>query len=358
MKAINLKHSAGTTKILVSKGISKRISAFVNPGSKFVIITNRKINRLYRAKFLDRLTKNAGCVGKLMIPDSETAKDIETAKSLYEKMISAKLDRSSTVIAVGGGVCTDLSGFVASTFMRGIKWIAVPTTLIGQVDASIGGKTAVNLKSGKNLVGSFWQPEKVLVDPELLTTLPKSQLISGLGEVIKYGMIASNRIFSECEQHSRKVAEKRPVLAEETIVRCIRIKTGIVALDERDTGKRHILNFGHTLGHALETSKEYKGISHGKAVAIGMLFAAKIANDLGILAEKDYNRLHMVLFKVGLVNKRIELEKNVLLKSMAADKKRRGKSIKMVLPERIGKVTLKEMAIDTLDKDALWRLYI
>lgn len=357
-KTFNLAHENGKAKIEFKRGLLEEafnIEKVFGENKRFLVVANGRIKRLYGKKIIESIRSKKGYSGEFIIPDSEQAKDIGVALKLYEKLISARFDRYSVLVAVGGGATTDLTGFVASTFARGIPWIAIPTTLCGQVDASIGGKTGINLKQGKNLVGTFWHPRLTLIDPAVLDTLSKKEWISGIAEVIKYGIIADPWIFNRLEKEHEKVLLKNPGIVDPLIARCIKTKITIVEQDQKDSGIRNILNFGHTLGHALETLENYKAVTHGQGVAAGMLFATNLAKKLGICDKKLFHRIDTLIREFGLYRKvRID-DKKVLIDIMKRDKKHIGNNIRFVLPVEMGKVVLKDIPVRMLEKDTFWR---
>lgn len=347
------------TKILVGsqkemlKELQRETVALKNG---FLVVTNRRIAGLYKNSYFEKIEKIPGYRGRFLIPDSERAKDIKIAQQLYDKLISVRLDRSSLLVAFGGGVCTDLTGFAASTYMRGIRWIAMPTTLLAQVDAAIGGKTAINHLKGKNLIGTFWHPLKVTVDSALLQTLGKKEIANGLAEMIKTGMIGDVGIISEIEKNTEKILNAQKSIIEPLIIRCIKIKARIVQEDERDNGRRNVLNFGHTIAHAIETHGRYNKISHGKAVALGMLFATNYAEKRSICETDTTSRLKALLQKVGIITDKIRLDPGELIPIMNLDKKRKDKKIRFVLPEKAGRVIIKSITPENLKKDSFWTI--
>lgn len=267
----------------------------------------------------------------------ESSKNIRTAEKIYKKMLENGLNRHSYLIAFGGGVVGDLTGYVAGTFMRGISYIQVPTTLMAQVDSSIGGKTGVDLPEGKNLVGCFWQPKFVFIDIKLLSTLSRKELKSGLAEVIKYGVIKDKKLFEYIEKKGIEIFDIKPEMWISVVFRCAKIKADIVSKDERETkGLRAILNYGHTIGHAIEATSQYKGITHGEAVARGMMFAAKLANNLGYFSDRDAERQNDLIEE--LISPRGEIFYPALAKYMKHDKKNIGNKLRFVLADRIGHV--------------------
>ena len=272
------------------------------------------------------------------LPPGELQKTPATAGRLHQKMARAGLDRKSAVFAIGGGVISDLAGFVASTYMRGIKVYLFPTTLLGQVDAAIGGKTGVNLPQGKNLVGTFYQPSAVFCDPAALRTLPEREYVSGLGEVVKYGMIRDAALFDYLGKNIQGVRARDPGVLDEVVYRCVAIKADVVTKDERESGERAILNYGHTIGHALEAAGGYKILQHGEAVSIGMEAEAILSMELGIAPLELLAAQNRLLKLCGLPTRVKKLPEKKVLAALKLDKKNVSGRTRFVLPEAIGKV--------------------
>jgi len=279
---------------------------------------------------------------RTVVPAGEASKNLRCVEDLYDRAVASGLDRMSVIVALGGGMVGDLAGFVAATFLRGVHLVQVPTTLLAMVDSSVGGKTGVNLKQGKNLVGAFYQPVEVVADLRTLKTLPEREYVSGLAEVVKYGMIWDARLFERVEQNVEKLLARDLEFLEPVIARCCEIKAEVVAMDERESGVRAILNFGHTLGHALEKVFGYGRWLHGEAVAVGMVYAAGVS-----LVEKGFpveecRRLADLLRKLGLPVSREDYGTDVswgdLRDAMTADKKRLDSVLRFVLVERLGSV--------------------
>jgi 3-dehydroquinate synthase len=240
-----------------------------------------------------------GGIEPILVPDGERYKTLQSVSKIYDALVRGGADRGSALIAVGGGVIGDTAGFAAATFLRGLTLVQVPTTLLAQVDSSVGGKVGVNLPHGKNLVGAFHQPSVVVIDPLLLQTLPRREFRSGLYEVVKYGMIASRSLFDLLAQRSKDVFARRADVLVPAIVESCRIKADVVTQDERESGLRRILNFGHTVGHALEAVTRYRRFRHGEAIAYGMLAAADLAATRGALAERDRQALAQLIAQLG-----------------------------------------------------------
>ena len=325
-------------QIAVGSGLLKQLGELCGElllSRRVMIVTNPVVGRLYGAKAAASLRRAGFQVGIAEVPAGERAKSLRQAASLYRALLHNRMDRRSAVVALGGGVIGDLAGFAAATFLRGIPLIHVPTTLLAQVDSSVGGKVAVNLPAGKNLVGVFHQPSLVVTDVQTLKSLPSRQIRAGLAEVIKYGMIADRELFAYIETHLDSIlrAEEEPMT--HLVTRSCAIKADIVEQDEREEGIRAILNFGHTLGHALETVAGYQRLLHGEAIAIGMVVATMLSVNRGLCEREDLNRLRTLLVRIGLPVMASATTAS-LLQTMRYDKKVRNKVIYFVLTKGIG----------------------
>ena len=348
METISLKVGDRTCRILIGHGLLGQAGKLISDstsGKKFAIITNPKVNSLYGEQ-VARSLDAAGLEQDIFeVADSETAKSLDTARRLYKELSENNYDRDSCILGLGGGVVGDLAGFVAATYMRGIDLIHIPTTLLAQVDSAIGGKTGLNLPEGKNLVGAYHQPLMVLSDIEALKALPDEDFRSGLAEVVKYGVLADPGLFKKLETDLDDILGRDEATLTKIVMTCTSIKARVVEEDERDHGKRLTLNFGHTLGHALEAASGFTGYRHGGAVAIGMQFDVRISVKLGLLKEKEMQRIAAVISSLGLptsIEKRVDSE--VLLKFMYADKKTKGGKLRLILPTRIGDAVLSDKA--------------
>ncbi len=275
-----------------------------------------------------------------VIPDGERAKTLATVTRLLDRMGELKLARQSTVIAVGGGVVGDISGFVASIYMRGIAIVQVPTTLLAQVDSSIGGKTGVNHRLAKNLIGTFYQPRLVLSDPHVLRKLPEREYASGLYEALKYGIIRDPKLFADFEQNTEVFLKRDPEAVERLVARCAAIKAEVVMSDEKESDRRRILNFGHTVGHGLETAARYRRIKHGEAVGYGMIAAARIGRAMNKLAESDRARIEKAIGSLGALPALNGVLTKDVLGALQHDKKVRDGAVHFVLPREIGRVEI------------------
>ena len=276
----------------------------------------------------------------IIIPAGETAKSLKTVEACYNQLAAHRLERKSFVVALGGGVVGDLAGFVAATYLRGVAFVQVPTTLLAQVDSSVGGKVGVNLKAGKNLVGAFYQPRLVLCDLDTLASLPMREYRAGLAEVIKYGIIYDARLFQRLERDLPRLLRRDPRTLTAVVARCCEIKADVVRQDETESGVRAILNFGHTIGHALETISHYRRYLHGEAIAIGQVAAARLSARLIGLPAREVGRIESLFQRAGLPTQ-VNLnapQRQKLLAALRLDKKVSGGEMKFVLARRIGAV--------------------
>jgi 3-dehydroquinate synthase len=275
-----------------------------------------------------------------LIPDGERAKTLVTVSRLLDEMVALKMTRQSTVVAVGGGVVGDVGGFVASIYMRGIPVVQVPTTLLAQVDSSIGGKTGVNHRVAKNLIGTFYQPRLVLSDPLVLQKLPEREFASGLYEALKYGVIQDADLFADFERSTLTFLKRDPEALERLVARCAAIKADVVMKDEKESDLRRILNFGHTVGHGLEAAARYQGIKHGEAVGYGMIAAARIGQALNKLADGDRLRIENAIGSLGRLPALNGMQSKDVLNALQHDKKVRDGAVHFVLPRAIGRVEI------------------
>ncbi|HHV58319.1 MAG TPA: 3-dehydroquinate synthase [Firmicutes bacterium] len=273
--------------------------AGLNLGRRALIVSDTHVAPLWAEKVRENLATAGFNPALVTLPAGEEAKSLGWLAHLYSAAVSAGLERSSPVLALGGGVVGDAAGFLAATYLRGVPFIQVPTTLLAQVDSAVGGKVAVNLPQGKNLVGAFYQPRLVLVDPEVLTTLPEDQFRAALGEVVKYGAILDAAFFAHLEEHLPALLARDPAELSTVIERCLTLKAQVVEEDERETGRRALLNFGHTLGHVLEAASGFT-LPHGAAVARGMAVEAELARRLGLLSSEEVQRLQELIGRAGL----------------------------------------------------------
>ncbi|HKL25839.1 MAG TPA: 3-dehydroquinate synthase [Desulfuromonadales bacterium] len=307
---------------------------------KTAIITNPLVGGHYGQRLVDALRRSGRDVSVLQLPDGEAYKNQETLQAIYDALIEQKFDRHCGLIALGGGVIGDLTGFAAATFLRGIPFVQVPTSLLAQVDSSVGGKTGINHPRGKNLIGAFYQPKYVHIDVTVLETLAEREFASGLAEVIKYGMIADADFFTWLEDHVEPLLRRDPQVLMRAVMISCQIKANVVENDEKETGLRAILNFGHTFGHAIETLAGYGVIKHGEAVAIGMLVAAAIARRKGLCENADVDRLRKLLLRCQLPVRIPDFQPEEYLEIMKRDKKVKEGRFRFVLNHGIGEADL------------------
>ncbi len=316
---------------------------------KIVVISNPAVFKLYGKTVFESLSEAGFECSEIIIPEGEEYKDYFWTYHILSGLLAHRLDRNSCLIALGGGVIGDITGFAASVYMRGINFVQVPTTLLAQVDSSVGGKTGVNHLLGKNMIGTFYQPKLVWIDADTLMTLPERELLCGISEIIKYGIIWDEELFAFMEQNRDKILKLDFSALKHIIKRSCEIKADVVSKDEKETGLRAILNFGHTIGHAIETETGYRRFSHGEAVAIGMCLEAEFSSKIGVLNEMGAARIKSLIDSYGLPSELpadINLDK--LIAHMKLDKKVEVGQIKLILPERIGKVIIKKAMVEDL----------
>ncbi len=306
-----------------------------------IIITDDNVDALYADKLGDQLADDQWEVHLLVVDAGERSKSSEVAIDLWETMLEEGADRQSIVLAVGGGVVGDLAGFVAATFTRGLSFFQVPTTLLAQVDSSVGGKVGINLPGAKNMVGAFWQPLGVLVDVNVLDSLPDREYRAGLAEVVKYGVILDADFFEYLEQHTQAINDRQAKALRYVVERCCRLKADVVEQDERElTGLRAVLNYGHTFAHAFEAAGNYDSLLHGEAVSIGMMCAARLATRLGRMDAHFVKRQHALLESLSLPTATPDHNHDDLITLMRRDKKVDEGKLRFVLPDRMGHVEL------------------
>jgi 3-dehydroquinate synthase len=359
MQTVKVKLTQQDYDIHIASGLLGQVGkSLVELGfkSKGIIITNPVVKNLYLKKCKESLEEEGFSADFIEVPDGEEYKSLEWAGKLYNELASLKAERMTPILALGGGVIGDLAGFVAATYMRGVPLFQIPTTLLAQVDSSIGGKTAVNHGQLKNNVGTFYQPKRVLADVSVLKTLPVSQVGNGIAEIIKYGVIRDKELFQLIESNLTALTSLDEEFTEEVISRCTAIKAEIVEKDEKDLGLRNILNYGHTTGHAIETVSEF-GVSHGQGVAIGMVAAAMISQRMGVLAAAELNKIKSILVKAGLPINIGGLDIAKILQAMKYDKKNAGGKVKFVLLKTIGEVFISDNVNVSMVEQVLKELY-
>lgn len=331
--------------IFIESGLLAKIPTLIKEkpvGNKYCVISDDTVASLYAENFV-RALRDLGIDCKLLtFKPGDASKSLETLEEIISNMIGHGFDRKDAIITMGGGVTGDLGGFAASIYMRGIPFIQIPTTLVSMVDSSVGGKTMVNIKAGKNLAGRFHQPASVYIDPDLLNTLPEEEFMSGMSEVLKYGVIYDAVFFDYIEKNQNNL--RAPEVIGTFIIESCRIKGDVVEKDEQESKLRMILNYGHTIGHALETISNYK-INHGQGVALGMTLINNIASNKGILSTHDASRINKLIRDLNLIgtparNYCIEKNSDKIWSIMLTDKKTTSGKINFIVPSKIGKVTI------------------
>ncbi|NLW92843.1 MAG: 3-dehydroquinate synthase [Syntrophomonadaceae bacterium] len=317
-----------------------RLARGLNSNEKALLVSNPKVFNLYGNAVADALDAAGFEITVALMPDGEEYKNLEIASEVLDAAVGARLERGSLLFALGGGVVGDLAGFVAAIYQRGIDFIQIPTTLLAQVDSSVGGKVAVNHPQGKNLIGAFHQPRAVIIDPLTLNTLEDRDYLSGLGEVVKYGIIYDSQFFEFLEDYADNIAQRDNETIAQLIYHSCRIKSEIVAQDEREAGLRAILNLGHTFGHAVETLTGYGTHRHGEAVVMGTRAAAHLAADLGYITEGERQRISRLYKRLKLDFTFPELDPSQVYQSMLGDKKVSGQKLRLVLPRGIGRYVI------------------
>lgn len=309
----------------------------VTGAQRAVVVTVPPVGRRYGRALLASLESAGMRSARVTVPDGDASKSLAELRRLYDAFLDRGVDRSTAVISLGGGMVGDLAGFAAATFLRGLPFVQVPTSLLAMVDASVGGKVAVNLPRGKNLVGAFHQPRLVWADLATLRSLPRRQRAAGLAEVVKAGAILDRELFERLEADLEGVLDLEPRALAWTVERACRVKADVVARDEREAGHRMLLNFGHTLGHAVERLQRYRGVLHGEAVAAGMVFAARRSEELGLAPAGTAERLHSLLARADLPTELPAFERRAYLQALQVDKKRREREIRFVALREIGR---------------------
>jgi len=309
--------------------------------SHALLITDETVAGHYLEAATDSISAAGIRVTQLIVPAGEPSKSVATAHSLWDQALADGVDRKTVVVALGGGVIGDLAGFIAATLTRGLDFYQIPTTLLAHVDSSVGGKVGINLNAAKNIVGAFWQPQGVLIDTKTLQTLPKREYISGLAEVVKYGVILDEPFFVYLEQNVEKLLQRDPETMRNIIARSCELKAYVVKEDERETtGLRAILNYGHTFCHALETVAGYGEYLHGEAVSIGMLCASRLGESLGVFNAETTQRQFQLLSALGLPTITPKLDESAVLAAMMRDKKVEHGKLRFIVPHKIGEVKL------------------
>ena len=352
MQTIHVELGASRYPIAIGAGLltDRRWMADNVPGSALLIVSNTTVAPLYLAQLMEGLSERR--IGHCILPDGEGHKTLQTASTVFDALVRQKMHRDATLVALGGGVVGDIAGFAAACYQRGIGYVQVPTTLLAQVDSSVGGKTGVNHPAGKNLIGAFHQPLAVAADTDTLASLPDREMRAGLAEVIKYGCIRDTALFEWLEGHTAELLARDGAALTRAIARSCEIKAMVVAKDEREHGLRAILNFGHTFAHAIEAVTGYARYLHGEAVALGMLLASELSSRIGLIDRGVTRRLRALLTLAGLPTEMPKLGGARMLEVMQLDMKVQGGTLRLVLLERLGSATIDAR----YPQDALTRL--
>jgi len=336
---INVNLGLRSYRIIVESGAVATVGAHLRDlgvGSRAALVSDAAIGSLY-GKTVVRSLEGAGfSVALVEVPEGEAAKTLAVAGQCWNELLALGLDRTSTVLALGGGAVGDVAGFVAATYMRGVNFVQVPTTVLAQVDASIGGKTAIDHPNAKNLIGAFHQPRLVLVDPAVVRSLPEREYRSGVAEIVKHGIVLDADYFAEVERDAAALCARDLPVVERIIGGSCRLKASVVERDERESELRHVLNYGHTIGHALEAATGYARFAHGEAVALGIVAEARLARRLGLASEDTVARQERLLLAVGLPVKAEAIDTDAVVAAIGRDKKARDGRVPFVLAPRIG----------------------
>ncbi len=354
MKTLNVSLGERSYPIFIGPGLinqAELFKPFISNKCVFVV-TNTTVGPLYSKKLMQTLSTHAKSVYEIVLPDGESYKDWQTLQKIFDALLTQGADRKSVLVALGGGVIGDMVGFAAASFMRGIQFIQVPTTLLAQVDSSVGGKTGINHPLGKNMIGAFHQPVAVIADLDTLKTLPPKELSAGLAEVIKHGAIADATFFGWIEAHQNELLACDPNAMSYAVERSCEIKSAVVAADEKESGIRAILNFGHTFGHAIESGLGYGQWLHGEAVGCGMVMATDLSYRLGYLNAEDLKRIKKLVTAMRLPSCAPMIGNQRFLELMRIDKKSEGGAIRYITLEKIGKAKI-EAVDDSVIKEVL-----
>ncbi|MBD2431722.1 MULTISPECIES: 3-dehydroquinate synthase [Fischerella] len=348
--------------IAIAPGSLEQLGEFMTNlhlGKKVLLVSNPTVFQLYGETAIASLKAASFEVASHILSDGEHYKTLASIENLYNTALENRLERSATMVALGGGVIGDMTGFAAATWLRGINFIQVPTTLLAMVDAAIGGKTGVNHPQGKNLIGAFHQPRLVLIDPDVLKTLPIREFRAGMAEVIKYGVIWDAQLFAELEASQRldEMGHIHSELIDTILTRSCQAKADVVSKDEKEAGLRAILNYGHTIGHAVESLTGYRQVLHGEAVAIGMVAAGQIAVELGMWTQQQTQRQDVLIEKAGLPTKLpAGLDIEAIIEALQIDKKVKAGKVRFVLPTQIGAVTVTDQVPADIIRQVLVRM--
>jgi 3-dehydroquinate synthase len=330
----------------------KWVTEITHP-SRVVIITHPSINRLYGEELASSFSETGVPLHVIEVPEGEKTKSLQQAEKIFDRLLEWKCDRHTVLVALGGGVIGDLTGFIAATYVRGVPFIQIPTTVLSQVDSSVGGKTAVNHPRGKNMIGAFYQPRLVVADLETLETLPEKEFKAGLAEIVKYGVIEDADLFHFLEQEAQKILSYDDTALAHIVSTSCAIKARVVEKDERESHYRMVLNFGHTIGHAIESLTGYSSYIHGEAVAIGMVYAARLSQIMGYCSKDVPLRITNLLKKFGLPTELPDLKAEDIIQTIYLDKKTAHKKIRFILVKDIGSIEIVDDVAESLIAEAL-----
>jgi 3-dehydroquinate synthase len=342
MEQLNVNSSSGHYAVIYRRGVVERVGATVSglvESTGTFILSSARVWKHWGAR-LEKGFADYGGAKVILMDDRERAKTLRTVEKLCRALARARADRGCILVAFGGGVVGDVAGFVAASYLRGVRLVHVPATLVAQVDSAIGGKTGVDLPEGKNLVGAFHQPRLVVADPEVLKTLPQREYRAGIYEAVKYAIIRNADLFGLLEEKLDALLRQEPAVLDDIIPRCIRVKADVVSEDEREENVRRVLNFGHTVGHALEAATRYRRFLHGEAVGWGMLAATELARGMKLVDSADAERIAGLIARVGPRPAWPQIRPQKLVEFMRGDKKARAGKLHFVLPRRIGEVEI------------------
>jgi 3-dehydroquinate synthase len=348
LKTLNVNLGDRSYPIFIGQDLLDDVGLFsqFKSSSASFIVTNTTVEALYADRLEASLKANDQQVVRIVLPDGESYKNWETLQLIFTGLLESNADRKATIFALGGGVVGDMAGFAAASYMRGIKFVQIPTTLLSQVDSSVGGKTGINHPLGKNMIGAFYQPIAVLIDLKTLLTLPKRELAAGLAEVVKHGAIADSIFLDWIEQNAQGLNHYDLNCLEHVVIKSCEIKSEVVAQDEKESGVRAHLNFGHTFGHAIETGMGYGEWLHGEAVGCGMVIAAELSQQLGYLSTNDKNRLTRIIQTLHLPTVAPQWDTSRYLSYMSHDKKAESGQIKYIVLEKLGQAKVQKVSDD------------
>ena len=351
MSVVQVSTPGGNYPIYVEAGRLDQLQQSIpTDATTLALITNPTVFELYGQRVLDALQATGKKVVQVQIPDGEGYKTMATLEQIFDALLQNRLDRKAVIVALGGGVVGDISGFAAACFMRGIRFIQVPTTLLSQVDSSVGGKTAINHPLGKNMIGAFYQPIAVEIDIHVLKTLPKREIAAGLAEVIKYGMITDAEFLDWCLEHTEALNQLRDAELQHAVKRSCELKAHVVSQDERESGLRAILNFGHTFGHAIEAGLGYGEWLHGEAVGCGMVMAAELSAEVCGLSAESVQKIRQLVEAIGCPTTPPQWNHDKWIDLMGLDKKTEGGQLRFVLLPELGRSVVQAVDVSTVKK--------